>query len=48
LYLGFLKILALLLAFFFLDKERREPRKGNASKHTLYRWLFIGQLSFPW
>jgi hypothetical protein len=37
--LGFLKILALLLAFFFLDKERREPRHQNRPSHRLWRWL---------
>jgi hypothetical protein len=37
--LGFLKILALLLAFFFLDRERREPRHQSKARHRLSHWL---------
>ncbi len=35
---GFLKILALLLAFFFLDRERREPAEEHAQR-SVKRWL---------
>ena len=37
--LAFLKISALLTAFFFLDKERGRPAAETTRRHSLFRWI---------